>query len=214
MQQLFAVSEDVTDVLVGPNFVAVTLARPDAWESLLAPLLRAVGGAFTESSPPTRAVELPTRSAPGPGGPGANHAPRRLERAWNDLEAAGEGPDRDARILAATRDVTAERRQVAAVLLGELDPEVAMVHWTRLLTDSSRSVRRAAVDTIGDAQREELRPLLETALGDDDPWIRWRALRGIAQVGADASRAVVAAIPTDPDVRGRSEAARVVAMRG
>ena len=71
-------------------------------------------------------------------------------------------------------------------------------------------MRRATVDTIGDAQREELRPLLETALDDADAWIRWRALRGIAQLGADASRTAVQALASDPDFRVRLEAARMV----
>ena len=97
------------------------------------------------------------------------------------------------------------------MLLADVDPRVARGHWARLVVDPSRSVRRAAVDTMGDATREELRPLLETALGDADPWTRWRAVRGIAQLGAGASRAAVADLATDPDFRVRLEAARVIA---
>ena len=39
--QLFAEFDDVANVLVGPDFVAVGLRRPDRWEELLAPVLRA-----------------------------------------------------------------------------------------------------------------------------------------------------------------------------
>src|SRR5205085_6337350 len=39
---IFAEFDAVTNVLVGPDFVAVTIARPDRWEELLEPALRAV----------------------------------------------------------------------------------------------------------------------------------------------------------------------------
>ncbi len=207
---VFDVSVDVTNVLVGPDFVAVTVARADQWEHLLAPLLGAVTDAFADTGAPTPVVDPSVRPAPGPGGPVPDHAPRRLERAWSEVGAVRGGGDRAARIVAATRDAVAERRQVAAVLLADVDPEVAAVHWARLLTDASRSVRRATVDTIGDAQREDLRPLLETALDDADAWTRWRALRGIAQLGPDASRTAVQVLASDPDFRVRLEAARMV----
>src|SRR4051794_26673547 len=85
---IFAVSDEVTNVLVGPDFVAVTLARPDAWESLLARLLDAVAGGFADASPTSRSTDEPAASVSGSGGPVAEHAPRRLERAWSDLGAA------------------------------------------------------------------------------------------------------------------------------
>lgn len=212
--RIFAVSDDVTGVLVGPDFVAVTLARPDAWESSLAQLLEAVADGFTDPAPASRATDEPAGPAPGPGGPTAEHAPRRLERAWSDLGAAtddAERVERVERIFAATDDPEAERRQVAAVLLADMDPVLARRHWARLVVDPSRSVRRAAVDAMGDATREDLRPLLEQALDDADPWTRWRAVRAIAQLGAGASRTAVANLATDPDFRVRLEAARVVA---
>ena len=39
--RIFQAFDDVTDVLVGPDFVAVTISRPGRWESLLGPMLRA-----------------------------------------------------------------------------------------------------------------------------------------------------------------------------
>ena len=210
-QQVFAVSDTVTNVLVGPTFVAVTILRPDDWESLLAPLLRTVSEAFTgvwSGTPIGTAV--PEAPAPGPRGQLGNHEPRRLDRAWSDLGGPGPEGDRLVRILAAVDDAEPERRQVAAVLLADVAPDVAAVYWARLLEDPRRSVRRAVVDTMGDAVCEELRPLLESALGDADAWIRWRALRGLAQLGPDASRRAVRALDSDPDFRVRLEAARVV----
>ena len=45
--RIFRAFDDVTDVLVGPDFVAVTISRPGRWESLLGPMLRAVSEEFT-----------------------------------------------------------------------------------------------------------------------------------------------------------------------
>jgi HEAT repeat protein len=69
-------------------------------------------------------------------------------------------------------------------------------------------VRRSVVDTIVDAHCERLRPLLEQALDDSDAWVRWKAVRGIAALGAEASRGAIEAHAADPDFRVRLEAAR------
>jgi HEAT repeat protein len=58
-----------------------------------------------------------------------------------------------------------------------------------------------------DVGREELRPLLEGALADADAWVRWKALRGLAEIGSRASRDNIAACADDPDFRVRLEAA-------
>jgi hypothetical protein len=209
---LFTASDEVTNVLVGPTFVAVTIRHPDRWETILAPLLRAVAERFAGDAPvePTDAVDAPdvTRSGDPTAGPvgGDPHASHRLDRAWRELDGAG--PDR---IVAASSDDEPARRQVAAVRLADVAPDDARAAWTRLVGDPSRGVRRAAVDTIGDAEREELRGLLERALTDTDPWIRWRALRGLARLGAGPSLESVATLASDPDVRVRLEAARVAA---
>jgi hypothetical protein len=44
--QVFATSDEVANVLVGPDFVAVGLRRPDQWESLLEPMLRLIADSF------------------------------------------------------------------------------------------------------------------------------------------------------------------------
>lgn len=215
--QIFGVTDEVTNVLVGPTFVAVTIQHADLWESLLAPLLRAVTDAFSDHDQPTaRDAESPTVLTLGTDPRAVDaHEPRRLERAWIELGGlqAGDGQGLD-RVIAASRDAEAARRQVAAVLLADAEPVAAARAWARLLADPSRSVRRSVVDTVSDARRAELRPLLEQALDDTDAWIRWRALRGIAALGVAPSRAAVEALVTDPDFRVRLESVRALTGGG
>jgi HEAT repeat protein len=58
-----------------------------------------------------------------------------------------------------------------------------------------------------DAGREELRPVLEAALDDADAWVRWKALRGLAELGPAPSRSAIVARADDSDFRVRLEAA-------
>ncbi|HEX2192817.1 MAG TPA: HEAT repeat domain-containing protein, partial [Acidimicrobiales bacterium] len=117
-----------------------------------------------------------------------------------------EAEDR-ARLVDAAEGEDAARRQVAANLLREADPDLAARHWARLVADPVRSVRRSAVDAVVDVERPGLRPLLESALADSDAWVRWKALRGLAQLGAGPSREAIVARAEDPDFRVRLEAA-------
>jgi hypothetical protein len=216
---------EVTDVLVGPDFVAVTIVHAEDWDRLLAPLLAAVTEGFTGdatedgSAASVRAIR-PAAATPDPpvslelrwGRDEGGHAPRRLERAW--IELGGLRPERPEdldRVLAASRDEEPARRQVAAVLLRDAHPRAAGRAWRRLIGDSSRAVRRSVVDTAGDVGREDLRDLLVGALDDADAWVRWKALRGIAGLGAAPSRGAIEARLDDPDFRVRLEAARVLA---
>ncbi|MDQ2826040.1 MAG: HEAT repeat domain-containing protein, partial [Actinomycetota bacterium] len=110
-------------------------------------------------------------------------------------------------LVAAAGDADRYRRQVAANLLREADPAIAATEWSRLVADPAGAVRRAAVDAMVDAGREELRPLLESALGDPDAWVRWKALRGLVELGPEPSREAVAVCAGDADFRVRLEAA-------
>jgi hypothetical protein len=212
--RLFGDFAEVTNVLVGPKFVAVTISHPDRWATLLTPMLRVVTEEFTgdedgQLSEPEAPVVVSLRV--GREGPDTG-TPRRLERAWTELGVLR--PDRGEhldRVLAATRDAEPARRQVAATLLADAPPEAAIRAWDRLLDDQSRAVRRSTVDAMAGAARQELRPLLERALEDDDAWTRWKALRGIGDLGTGPSRAAVRARASDPDFRVRLEAARVAA---
>jgi scaffold Nfu/NifU family protein/HEAT repeat protein len=208
---IFGEFDAVTNVLVGPDFVAVTIARPDSWEELLEPILRAVTREFVAVARP--AAESPPDAPAPPRAPvpeEETRAPRRLERAWADLGALrADRPDDLERILATCDDPEPARRQVAAALLADAPPDAAARAWAAFLDDSSRAVRRSAVDAVAGAEREELRPLLERALADADAWIRWKALAGIGALGPEPSRAAIGRVAEDPDFRVRLEATRL-----
>ena len=212
--RLFDEFDRVTNVLVGPDFVAVGLRRPGDWEELLAPVLAVVTEEFSDPEERGRGGARPASS----GGPpwlaaqppltGEARRLTRLEQAWRDLGALKPADPADLpAVLAAAADPDQSRRQVAANLLREADPGVAKEHWSRLAVDAVRAVRRATVDALVDAGRDELRPLLEAALGDADAWVRWKALRGLAELGPAPSRDVIATKADDPDFRVRLEAA-------
>jgi len=212
--RIFAEFEEVTNVLVGPDFVAVTISRPDRWEALLAPILGVVAEEFTgedaeaepgREPPVTMTLTVGTEE-------GDVRAPRRLERAWTELGALrADRPEHLDRVLGAARDAEPARRQVAAALLTDAAPDAAARAWDRLLGDDSRAVRRSVVDAVAGTGREGLRPLLDRALDDADAWVRWKALRGIAELGVGSSRVMVEARTADSDFRVRLEAARVLA---
>ncbi|MGI8778497.1 MAG: HEAT repeat domain-containing protein [Acidimicrobiales bacterium] len=244
VSRLFAEFTEVANVLVGPEFVAVGLRRADDWERLLLPVLAVVteefapfesvtiggvaprvmggpagAGAVAGSVPERNAGSVPERNAgsvPERNAGGATgRRVSRLERAWRDLGLLrpAEAVDLD-RVLAAAHDDDPSRRQVAANLLREADADVAAAEWARLIADAVRSVRRAAADAMVDVNRQGLRPLLEAALSDSDSWVRWKVLRGLAQLGAGASRKAIAAHADDADFRVRLEAASVLRSIG
>jgi Scaffold protein Nfu/NifU N terminal/HEAT repeats len=214
--RIFHVCDDVTDVLVGPEFVAVTISRPGRWESVLGPILRAVTEEFTgdrgqEPPAPERPVTASRRAGSDPEPQVTERPARRAERAWADLGSLrADRPEDLDRVLAAAHDGNPARRQVAAALLADAPLDVATRTWAQLLGDSSRIVRRSVIDVVVGADRESLRPLLEQALDDSDAWIRWKALRGIAALGVAASRRAVEIRASDPDFRVRLEAARIL----
>jgi len=212
--RLFAEFDRVANVLVGPDFVAVGLRRPDDWEELLGPILAVV---TEELADPDEAPAMPVGSAGGPawlagarrpGPAGGDRRLTRLERAWRDLGSLRPADPGDlAKVVDAAGGDDPARRQVAANLLREGDPVAAQDAWARLVADPVRAVRRAAVDAMVDAGRDQLRPLLESALADDDAWVRWKALRGLVELGPAPSRPAIAARADDPDFRVRLEAA-------
>jgi hypothetical protein len=216
--RLFGDFDEVTNVLVGPDFVAVTIGRPDRWEQLLEPILREVTSEFAGNTPLERGESTsPAETGPARAIPSEDEtrAPRRLERAWADLGALrADRPDDLERVLAVCGDAEPARRQVAAALLVDAPPDAAAGAWADLVGDPSRAVRRSAVDAIAGAEQQELRPLLERALGDTDAWIRWKALSGIGALGADPSRAAIDIVAEDPDFRVRLEAARLLKREG
>lgn len=212
--RLFREFEQVANVLVGPDFVAVGLRRPGEWEALLAPVLAAVTEEFGD---PELEDGRPAASGAADGPPWLAGRPAqtvggrrltRLEQAWQELGGLRPADPADlALVAAAAADPDQSHRQVAANLLKEADPATARGQWASLVRDPVRAVRRAAVDAMVDAGRDELRPLLESALGDADAWVRWKALRGLAELGPGLSTEAIARKADDPDFRVRLEAA-------
>jgi hypothetical protein len=123
-------------------------------------------------------------------------------------------PDEDADrrlLLEALDDEDVRVRRVAvAVLLESADEAVRRDVAARGATDPSRAVRRTAIDAAAGAGEEHFRGLFETALADDDPWIRWKATRSLGELGLGSSRTVVAALGDDPDFQVRFEVAKVL----
>jgi len=212
--RLFREFEEVTGVLIGPDFVAVMLRRPADWERLLHPVLEAVTEEFTEPGGERAASRRLDAGGPAGAGRSAEHAVpdgrrmNRLEQAWRDLGVLRPADPADrAALLVAAADPDQYRRQVAANLLREADPATAATRWADLVADRVGAVRRAAVDAVVDAGREELRSILESALNDPVAWIRWKALRGLVELGPGPSREAIVAVADDPDFRVRLEAA-------
>ena len=216
--RLFDTFTEVDNVLVGPDFVAVGLHRPDGWEQLLDSVLRVVTAEFATTTPqtPEQAAEgaSPRRTADARSSSEAR--PGRLDRAWRELSVLRPDDPRDLeRLLAALSATDVAERQVAArLMVGVPDAAVAETAWSRLLDDPSRTVRRATVDAMVDAARVALRPLLERALDDPDAWTRWKALRGLVELGIEPSRGRIAPLIDDPDFRVRLETGRALRQPG
>jgi hypothetical protein len=212
--RLFAAFAEIANVLVGPDFVAIGLRRPDAWEQLLDPMLRVVTAEFVSSTvhaAEPSAADVAVRDRPSNAQSSSEARPHTLERAWRELGALQ--PDRPhdlERLVAAVSATEPAARQVAARVMIRADAQTAETAWSRLLDDPSRAVRRATVDAMVDAQRPALRPLLERALGDTDAWTRWKALRGLVELGLEPSRARLTGLSGDPDFRVRLEIARAL----
>ena len=219
--RLFDAFDDVANVLVGPDFVAVGIGRPDRWEALLVPMLRVVEATFertdlercdpadTNTTEPGTADDATSTSpdATVDVRGGGTRPATSLDHAWRQLsQLRPDDPDDVRQILDAASAPDVATRQVAARVLIDAAPDLAAETWRRLLDDPSRTVRRATVDVIVDAGRESLRPLLEHALQDADAWTCWKALRGLVDLGVERSRAVVAPLVDDPDFRVRLEA--------
>lgn len=204
---------EVTDVLVAPDFVAVGLTRAELWESSIDRLLEEVTTAFQvrgeapESDAPTR-DELVS----------ANDASIASGRLSSGSKSAGDAsvdlhlldPDKDSSrsiLLAALDDDDPRRRRLALATVGNsVDQAFVRQTLSKAWVDRSRIVRRTAVDVAADNASEWVRPLLERALDDDDAWIRWKALRGLVDIGPEASIDPIKARDNDPDFRVRLEA--------
>jgi Scaffold protein Nfu/NifU N terminal len=217
--RLFEEFDDVANVLVGPDFVAVGVRRADRWEELLGPMLRVLEGEFPAESQAAYDADGSDDVVDQPSidvrATSAHRAGRAFDRAWRELRALkldDDDGDVELLLLAVSSQEIATRQAAARVLL-DADPDVARRAWSDLLVDPSPTVRRATVDAMVDAARPALRSLFERALADRDAWTRWKALRGLVDLGIEPSRSAVTPLATDTDFRVRLEAAGALRRR-
>ena len=114
------------------------------------------------------------------------------------IQALGADDPRARRAAVATLSMSSEHPVVTAALLTGF-------HDTALM------VRRTAVDAAADLEEEEYRALFEAALDAGDPWTRWRAVKALANLGAEASREPLMFAAVDEEFRVRFEA--IAALR-
>ncbi len=205
VKRLFA-EPDVTDVMVAGDFVTVGIGATSSWELRLEPLLALVTELYWDEGATTTAPERTREELLDEAG----HL--HLEARPEELHLLDPDDDDDRQRLSAALDAADARvRRVAVAVLAECDdPVVRSSTITLGYEDESRLVRRTAVDAAADTEDPALRPLFEQAARNDDPWIRWKAVRALGEIGLDTSRALVEALETDPDFQVRFEVARVL----
>lgn len=209
VERLFA-EPDVTDVMVAGDFVTVGIGVRSSWELRLEPLLALVTELFSDPTAVRNAPERTREELIQEAGRAHPHGrPEELHLLDPD------DPRDQARLRTALEAEDPRVRRVAvAVLLESSDPDVRTGAAQRGIGDESRLVRRTAVDAAADTGQESFRSLLERVLTDDDPWIRWKAVRSLGELGIDPSRDVVTARADDPDFQVRFEVARVLRSAG
>lgn len=194
--QLLA-DEDVTDVLVAGDFVAVGLRRPGMWRERLDDMVTTVTDLFWSPDRETAVSPGTTRDELVSGG-----ASEELHL-LNPDDATSRARLEEARSHSDPRI----RRMAIATLAQSADSGYAAQLLTAALKDQSRTVRRTVVDCAVDLGDEGLRQLLEHALSDEDAWVRWKAVKGLSDLGSEASRERIAELANDPDFQVRFEVA-------
>ncbi len=201
VERLFA-EPYVTDVMVAGDFVTVGIGAREPWERRLEPLLALITELFAAEG----AILAPERTR------NELLAEARSERRPEELHLLD--PDdfeHRARLVDALDDDDVRVRRVAvAVLLESGDEDVRRDAAVRGAADPSRVVRRTAIDAAADAGEEHFRVLFESAMRDEDPWIRWKAVRSLGELGVEPSRGRVEALTDDPDFQVRFEVAKVL----
>ncbi|MBT8202127.1 MAG: HEAT repeat domain-containing protein [Acidimicrobiia bacterium] len=188
---------DVTDVLVAGDFVAIGLRRASMWKDRLDDLVVVVERLFWSADRAASAHEGPTRDELVAGQTsGALHLLNPDDPASRrQLETALAGDD------------PRQRRMAVATLAQSADETYAVNTLVTAYRDVSRIVRRTAIDAAVDLESEDVRLLLEAALDDEDDWIRWKAVKGLSEIGLSTSTGAVSALADDPDFQVRFEVA-------
>ncbi len=198
--------DDVTDVMVAGDFVTIGLAGRSSWEDRLDALLSRVTDLFWEG----QESALPARTRD-----------QLLEEAGRlsvaevrpeDLHLMDPDRAEHQALLIAALDAVDPRSRRAAVATLALsgDADVAKAAVVTGYREESRIVRRAALDAAADLEDEAYRPLFEEAIFDDDPWIRWRSVRAISDLGLGTSEEKVILAAADEDFQVRLEANAVL----
>ena len=191
---LFREFDDIDLVRVDIGVVSVTIGRPERWPDILLGVFDTITSAFV----------APRVIAPD----------RQHERAVTEIGALDVTNPRDlARLLDATTSPDPAFRCLAAAKLELADPLVVGKPWTRLLEDSSRAVRRAAIRAAAHVARPDLRLLFERALADKDPCVRYYAVRGLSQIGVGRADRSMERRRLDDDLRVRFAAAAAIEGR-
>jgi hypothetical protein len=192
----------ISDVMVAGDFVTVGLERTARWEDRLDDVLDRVTDLFhdpaaTESMDAERTRdELIAEGAAAREDTAALHLPDP------------DRPDHRARLESAAASGDARTRRVAVATLAlSASPDYARTVVRAGFADDSRMVRRTAIDSAADRDDPGLRGLFEAALSDEDPWIRWKAVRALREVDVGPSRERVALLADDVDFRVRMEVA-------
>jgi hypothetical protein len=197
---------DITDVMVAGDFVTIGLAGTASWEKRLEPLLALVTEMFAGDDEQAVAPERTREELLQEAG--------HLHVTSTDTELHlldPNDPDHRGRLTDALDSDDARTRRVAVAILAESGDTAARdLAVDRGYSDRSRIVRRTAVDAAADAGDADLRGFFETALTDRDPWIRWRAVKALGDLGVAASKPRLAALKDDPEFRVRFEAERVL----
>jgi len=193
---------DIADVLVAGDFVAIGLRRAAMWKDRLDDLVERVTDLFWSAERVVADPDGPTRDelVAGQTG-GALH-----------LLDPDDPTSRTTLETALGSDDARQRRMAVATLAQSRDEGFAMATLRAAYADGSRIVRRTVVDVAVDLESGQARGLLEQALGDEDDWIRWKAVKGISELGLSTSAAAVEALADDPDFQVRFEVA--AALRG
>ncbi len=204
VERIFA-EPDVTDVMVAGDFVTIGIGARSSWEKRLEPLLALVTELFGEETAGVAAPERTRDELIAEASVSRAERPEELHLLDPDLEE-----ERSRLVEALNSNDPRVRRVAVAILLESGEEHVRAVALQRGTTDASPTVRRTTIDAAADAGKEAFRPVFEHALGDDDSWIRWKAVRSLGDLGLGSSRRRVEKALDDPDFQVRFEAARVL----
>jgi hypothetical protein len=205
VERVFA-EPDVTDVMVAGDFVTIGINSRASWEKRLEPLLALVVELFADpDADHRRSARTRDQLMQEAGRAVAQGRPEELHLLDPDRE-----DDRRRLTDALDNEDPRVRRVAVAVLLEARDDDVRRRVFARGMADSSRLVRRTAVDAAADTDEDQFRPLFEESLADDDSWIRWKAVRSLGDLGLGKSRDRVESLTEDPDFQVRFEVARVL----